>query len=52
MKFMRYLHGVSDAGTRLLYNIRSGTHDLNEELDRHRLGSVVMYGENPAYKDS
>ena len=28
------MHGVSDAGTRLLF--RSGTHGLNEELGRHR----------------
>ena len=27
-------HGVSDAGSRLLF--RSGTHRLNEELGRHR----------------
>ena len=31
-----YLHGVSDAGTRLLFKFRSGTHGLNEELGRHR----------------
>ena len=31
-----YLHGVSDAGTRLLFRVRSGTHGLNEELGRHR----------------
>ena len=30
------MHGVSDAGTRLLLKFRSGTHDLNEELGRHR----------------
>ena len=30
---MKYLHGVSDAGTRLF---RSGTHGLNGELGRHR----------------
>ena len=34
--FKRYLHGVSDAGTRLLFKFRSGTHGLNEELGRHR----------------
>ena len=27
---------VSDAGTRLLFKFRSGTHGLNEELGRHR----------------
>ena len=31
-----YLHGVSDAGSRLLFKFRSGTHGLNEELGRHR----------------
>ena len=33
VEFKRYLHGVSDAGTRLLFK---GTHGLNEELGRHR----------------
>ena len=28
--------GLSDAGTRLLFKFRSGTHGLNEELGRHR----------------
>ena len=32
----KYLHGLSDAGTRLLFKFRSGTHGLNEELGRHR----------------
>ena len=36
VEFKRYLHGVSDAGTRLLFKFRSGTHGLNEELSRHR----------------
>ena len=27
---------MSDAGTRLLFKVHSGTHGLNEELDRHR----------------
>ena len=31
-----YWHGVSDAGTRLLFKFRSGTHGLNEGLGRHR----------------
>ena len=35
MEFKKYLCGVSDAGTRLLFS-RSGTHGLNEELGRHR----------------
>ena len=30
------LRGVGDAGTRLLFKFRSGTHGLNEELGRHR----------------
>ena len=33
--FKKYLHGVSDAGTRLIFKFRSGTHGLNEELGRH-----------------
>ena len=36
VKLKRYLHGVSDAGTRLLFKLRSGIHGLNEELGRHR----------------
>ena len=36
VKFKRYLNGVGDAGTRLLFKLRSGTHGLNEELGRHR----------------
>ena len=34
----KYLHGVSDAGSRLLFKFRSGTHmhGLNEELGRYR----------------
>ena len=27
---------MSDAGTRLLFKFKSGTHGLNEELGRHR----------------
>ena len=30
------VRSVSDAGTRLLFKFRSGTHGLNEELGRHR----------------
>ena len=33
-----YLHGVADAGSRLLFY---GTHGLNEELGRHR-GRVII----------
>ena len=36
VEFKKYLRGVSDAGTRLLFKFRSGTHGLNEELGRHR----------------
>ena len=36
MGFKKYLHGVSDAGSRLLFKFRSGTHGINEELGRHR----------------
>ena len=36
--FKKYLHGVNDAGSRLLFKFRSGTHGLNEELGRHRGG--------------
>ena len=36
VQFKKYLHGLSDAGTRLLCKFRSGTHGLNEELGRHR----------------
>ena len=35
-EFKKYLHGFCDAGTRLLFKFRSGTHGLNEELGRHR----------------
>ena len=31
-EFKRYLHCFCDAGTRLLFKFRSGTHGLNEEL--------------------
>ena len=33
VEFIKYLHGVADAGSRLF---RSGTHGLNDELGRHR----------------
>ena len=36
VQFKKYLHGLSDAGTRLLFKFRSGTHGLIEELGRHR----------------
>ena len=31
----KYLHGVSDMSSKLLFRFRSGTHGLNEELGRH-----------------
>ena len=36
VKFKRYLNGVGDAGTRLLFKLHSETHGLSEELGRHR----------------
>ena len=33
---VEYLHGVSDAASKLMFKFRSGTHGLNEELGRHR----------------
>ena len=33
---MTSLNGVGDAGTRLLFKLRSGTNGFNEELGRHR----------------
>ena len=35
VEFKSYLHGVCDAGARLMFKFRSGTHGLNEELGRH-----------------
>ena len=32
----KYLRGVCDAGSGILFNFRSGTHGLNKELGRHR----------------
>ena len=31
----KYLYGVLDMGSKLLFRFRSGTHGLNEELGRH-----------------
>ena len=31
----KYLHGVCDAGSKLLFKFMSGMHGLNEELGRH-----------------
>ena len=36
VKFKRYLNGVEDAGTGLLFKLCSGTHGLIEELGRQR----------------
>ena len=36
IEFKSYLHGIGDAGTRLLFKLRSGTNGLMEELGRHR----------------
>ena len=36
VEFKKYLHGICDAGSRLLFKFRLGTHGLNEELCRHR----------------
>ena len=36
VEFKKYLHGICDAGSRLLFKFRSCTHRLNEELGRHR----------------
>ena len=35
----KHLHGVSDMGSKLLFEFRSGTHGLNEELGRHTKNS-------------
>ena len=35
-EFRKYLHGIYDAGSKLLFKFRLGTHGLNEELGRHR----------------
>ena len=36
VQFKKYLHGICDAGSRLLFKCRSGTHGLNEKLGKHR----------------
>ena len=38
VEFKKYLQGRSDAGTRLLFKFRSGTHGLNEQLGIGREG--------------
>ena len=37
-----YLHGACDAGSRLMFKLRSGTHGLNEELYRREEGSSCI----------
>ena len=34
-KCKKYLYGVPDMGSKLLFRFRSGTHGLNKELGRH-----------------
>ena len=36
VEFKAYLYGACDAGFRLMFNFRSGTHGLNKELGRQR----------------
>ena len=36
VEFRKYLHGICDVGSKLLFKFRLGTHGLNEELGRHR----------------
>ena len=36
VEFKKYLRGVCDAGSRLLFKFRSGTHGRKEELGRHK----------------
>ena len=36
IEFKKYLHGVCDARSRLLFKFSSDMHGLNEELGRHR----------------
>ena len=33
---MFYLHGIGDAGSKLLFKFRLGMHGLNQELGRNR----------------
>ena len=36
VEFKKYLHGICDVGSRLLFKFKLGMHCLNEELGRHR----------------
>ena len=38
VEFEKYLRGVGDAGTRLLFKFRSGTHGLNEGIEEEKAG--------------
>ena len=40
VEFKKYLHGICDAESRLLFKFRSGTHGLNEELGSIEGGKV------------
>ena len=33
-RILKYFHGVSDAGSRLLFKFRSGTHGLNVDVGK------------------
>ena len=36
VEYKAYLHGTCDAGSRLMFKFRPGTHGFDEELGRHR----------------
>ena len=38
----KYLYGVPDMGSKLLFRFRSGTHGLNEELGRHITRNILV----------
>ena len=42
VEFKRYLHGVGDAETRLLFKFRSRTHGLNEGSPPQQPSPVVV----------
>ena len=44
VEFKKYLHGVADAGSRLLIKFRSGTHGLNEDRGREGNKECVLCG--------
>ena len=50
VEFKKYLHGICDAGSRLLFKFRSGTHGLNEELGRHRAVVLNLVGGTEPHK--